>query len=229
MASRLQEKAEKAIEAISTGISTKTPGELKYLHLDLEDLTTIKASASAFASQESELHVLWNNAGIGAVPASWKTKQGLEAHIGVNCVGPFLFTQLLIPQLQAAAKLAPKDSVRIIWTSSWMTESQAPKGGIDFNVLPQGTKDPRRNYATSKSGNWLLAVEGAKRYGNDGILSLVQNPGNLTSNIWQHVPKATMMFISPLLHKTVYGAYTALWAGLSVEMAAENNGGYIIP
>lgn len=229
MASRSQDKAEKAIEAITTGINTKTPGELKYLHLDLDDLTTIKASASAFASQEPKLHVLWNNAGIGAVPPDWKTKQDLEAHIGVNCVGPFLFTQLLIPQLRAAAKSAPKDSVRVIWTSSLMTESQAPKGGIDFDELPQGTKDPQRNYATSKSGNWLLAVEGAKRYGDDGILSLVQNPGNLTSNIWQHVPKATMMFLSPFLHKTVYGAYTALWTGLSADITAENNGGYIIP
>ncbi|KAM0803485.1 hypothetical protein BDR22DRAFT_838836 [Usnea florida] len=229
MACRSQEKTEKAIEDIATSVNTKTPGQLRYLHLDLNDLTTIKASASAFAAQESRLHVLWNNAGIAAVPASWKTKQDLEAHIGVNCVGPFLFTQLLIPQLQAAAQSAPRNSVRIIWTSSWMTESQAPKGGMDFNVLQQGTKDPQRNYATSKSGNWLLAVEGAKRYGGDGILSLVQNPGNLESNIWQHIPKATMMFLSPLLHKTVYGAYTALWTGLSVDITQENNGGYIIP
>lgn len=231
MASRSQQKAEAAIETIkSTTPVGENAGTVKYLHLDLDDLNTIKVSAAAFAAQEPKLDVLWNNAGIGAVPTGTRTKQNLEAHIGVNCVGPFLFTQLLLPQLRAAANSRPEGSVRVVWTSSWMTESQAPKGGIDFDELAKGgSKDPQRNYATSKAGNWLLAVEGARRYGGDGIVSVVQNPGNLVSNIWQHVPKLTMMMLTPLLHETRFGAYTELWAGLSSEITIKENGAYIIP
>lgn len=125
MASRSQQKAEAAIETIRSTTSPEDTGTLKFLHLDLNDLTTVKASAVAFAAQESKLDVLWNNAGIAAVPVGTTTKQNLEAHIGVNCLAPFLFIQLLLPQLRAAAKVMPKDSVRIVWTSSWMTESHA--------------------------------------------------------------------------------------------------------
>jgi NAD(P)-dependent dehydrogenase (short-subunit alcohol dehydrogenase family) len=236
MASRSQKKAEAAIETIksavqtSQGNSSNAVGSLKFLHLDLNDLTTIKASAAAFAAQESKLDVLWNNAGIGAVPITTKTKQNLEAHIGVNCVGPFLFTKLLLPQLQAAARASPKDTVRVVWTSSWMAESQGPKGGIDFVELANGgSKDPQRNYAVSKVGNWLLAVDMARRHGEEGIISVVQNPGNLATDIWQHVPKFTMMMLSPLLHQAKLGAYTELWAGLSEDVTAQQNGAYIIP
>lgn len=117
MAARSRERAEEAISQIQA-IPVEQPGALKFLHLDLNDLTTIKASAAAFAAQESQLHVLWNNAGVGGVPAGNYTKQGIEQHLGVNCIAPLLFTRLLLPQLRAAAATAPEGSVRIVWGSS---------------------------------------------------------------------------------------------------------------
>ncbi len=232
MAARSETKAQAAITAVkaSNPSTSAPPGLLKYLHLDLNDLTTIKASASAFAAQESRLDVLWNNAGIASVPAGSKTAQNLEQHIGVNCVAPSLFTQLLLPQLLEAAKTSAPASVRVVWTSSWMAESQAPKGGIDFEeVAKGGSGDKNRNYGASKAGNWLLAVEGARRYGAKGIISVVQNPGNLQSNVWRHVPKLMLMLLSPLLHKAKMGAYTELYAGLSPDVTEAENGAYIIP
>jgi len=38
-------------------------GDLVFLRLDLDDLTTIKSSAQEFLSKEKQLDVLWNNAG----------------------------------------------------------------------------------------------------------------------------------------------------------------------
>lgn len=38
-----------------------------------------------------------------------------------------------------------------------------------------------------------------------------------------------MMFLNPLLHEVVFGAYTALYAGLSSDIKVGDNGGYIIP
>lgn len=230
MASRSQAKADEAIKAIKASHTGDETGRLEYLHLDLNDLTTIKASAADFAARETKLDVLWNNAGVGTIPVGSVTKQGIEQSVGVNCIAPFLFTQLLIPQLRNAAKSAPKNSVRIIWTSSWLAEMQGAKGGtLNFDELAVGTKDNQHNYATSKVGNWLLAVECAKRYGGEGILSLAQNPGNLASNIWSSVPKATMMLVGLVLHKVVFGAYTELYAGLSPDITAADNGGYVIP
>ena len=104
------------------------------------------------------------------------------------------------------------------------------KGGLlDFSKLATGTKTSEQNYANSKIGNWIPAVEGAKRYGGDGILSLAQNPGNLASNIWSAVSKMTMMLVDLLLHKVVFGAYKELCAGLSGEITVADNGGHVIP
>ncbi len=157
------------------------------------------------------------------------TKQGIELHLGVNCIAPLLFTRLLLPELRAAAATSPRGSVRIVWASSWMAESQSPKGGIDFSELPQGTNNSNRNYGTSKAGNWLLAVEGARRFGGEGIVSVVQNPGNLKTDAYRHVPKIAMVFLNPILHEAVKGAYTELYAGLSTEITAEDNGAYVVP
>lgn len=119
------------------------------------------------------------------------TAQGIEQHIGVNCLAPFLSAQLLLPQSREAAKIASPGSVRINWTTSWTVDSQAPKGGIiDFESLAKGSKDAFKNYALSKCGNWMLATEGARRYGDEKIMSLMQNPGYLDANVWQYVPKA---------------------------------------
>jgi NAD(P)-dependent dehydrogenase (short-subunit alcohol dehydrogenase family) len=230
MASRSRARAEEAIESVTTS-DPSGASRLKFLHLDLEDLGIVRAAAKIFSEQESRLDVLWNNAGIGAVPVGSKTKQGIEAHMGVNAIGPLLFTQLLLPKLQAAAADSPKNSVRIVWSSSWMMEGYAPKGGYNLEDLEKGgTNDAFVNYATSKAANWLLADEAAKQYGKDGILSVVQNPGNLDTHIYDTQPRLMRFIIRLLvLHPPKLGAYTELFAGLSPEITEETQSAYIIP
>jgi NAD(P)-dependent dehydrogenase (short-subunit alcohol dehydrogenase family) len=58
-----------------------------------------------------------------------------EEHMAINCLGPFLLTQLLLPQLLAAAKTSPPASVRIVWTSSGVVDTNAAKGGINISDL----------------------------------------------------------------------------------------------
>lgn len=84
LACRSEERARAAIKEVVDEAGTKPDhGALEYLHLDLDDLTTIKASAASFAQRESRLDILWNNAGIAGAPAGTKTKQGLEGHVGM--------------------------------------------------------------------------------------------------------------------------------------------------
>jgi retinol dehydrogenase 12 len=93
-------------------------GELVYLHLDLEDLTTVKPSALEFLSKEERLDVLWNNAAVMNTPPGSKTKQGYELQLGTNNIAPFLLTKLLTPLLVKTAQTAAKGSVRVVWVSS---------------------------------------------------------------------------------------------------------------
>jgi NAD(P)-dependent dehydrogenase (short-subunit alcohol dehydrogenase family) len=170
LAGRSPVKIQKAIEEISssTSPSPETPSTLKSLHLDLSDLESVRPAAAAFAAQESRLDILWNNAGV-SVPVEKATKQGLEIHVGANCIAPLLFTQELLPLLQAAAKTAPKNSVRVVWSGSLHIDMTAPPGGVDFErIRNPSTTVTRLDYALSKAGNWFLAVEGARRWGKDG-------------------------------------------------------------
>lgn len=95
------------------------------------------------SSWEEKLDILWNNAavGVGALPNGSLDKQGHENHVGTNCLGPFLLTQLLLPKLREAAKTAPRNSVRIVWARSALVDSMAPHGGVSMSELAAPSKD----------------------------------------------------------------------------------------
>lgn len=170
---RSQEKATKAIESIKAAFP-KSAGELVFLHLDLDDLTTIKKSAEEFLSKETKLDVLWNNAGVMVPPQGSKTKQGYELQLGTNNVAPFLFTKLLTPILASTAKASPPGAVRVVWTSSSAAEGISPTNGVDLANLDYKTdKSAWHKYGVSKAGNVLHSKEFAKKYAGDGIISVV--------------------------------------------------------
>lgn len=133
VAARSEEKARAAIEDLIKDTGKKD--NVHYLHLDLADLPSVKASAEEFKayvnylllyftsdltvslncfdtlvnSKEDKLHLLFNNAGVMASPPDMKTKQGYELQLGTNVVGPFLFTKLLLPVMISTAESLKSD------------------------------------------------------------------------------------------------------------------------
>ncbi|KAL9110541.1 MAG: hypothetical protein Q9227_004899 [Pyrenula ochraceoflavens] len=244
MAARSKERAEAAIESITSATpAPSTPGTLHHLPLDLNDLTSVRSAASTFSSRESKLDVLWNNAGVGAlsIPQTSRTAQDTEAFMGLHCVGPLLLSKLLLPQLRTAAKSSSSSSspsTRVVWASSILAEMSSPKpSGIDFSLLDKGLKDPIANYSSTKTGNFYLASEFARRYSSpnsssdptETILSIAQNPGNLNTNMFKNTPRFWMLILNLILHPPKMGAYTELYAGLSEEITVEKNGCFVIP
>ncbi|KAF2114729.1 hypothetical protein BDV96DRAFT_575805 [Lophiotrema nucula] len=231
LAGRSEERISKAIAEIeSTAHSTSTKGILKSLHgLDLSDLRTVKPVFEKFAAQEKELHRIWNNAAMGCVPGS-STPQGLEAHMGANAVGPFLFTSLLVPLLRAGAKNSGQPS-RIIWTGSVQIEMNSPPGGVDFERLNGGkTITQYVDYAASKCGNLFLAHEAAARWGDQDIISVCQNPGNLYTGIYSGENWLFVIFLRKfVLYDAKYGAYTMMFSGFSDKITQAQNGCYSWP
>jgi NAD(P)-dependent dehydrogenase (short-subunit alcohol dehydrogenase family) len=231
LAGRSEANGKKSIDSIKSSFHDASDlGELEYLHLQLNDLSTIKASVEAFQKKESKLDVLWNNAGISMPAVGSKSPQGHELQMATNTLGPFLFTQLLLPSLKAASSApnTPLASVRVVWTSSQTVDLAAPAEGITMSELDNPPSDQAKNYVNSKTGNWYLASEFGERVKGYGILSLTQNPGNLNSNLMR---EHTWMkfFVRPLLYPPRMGAYTELWAGLAPELGIENSGAYVVP
>jgi hypothetical protein len=75
----------------------------------------------------------------------------------------------------------------------------------------------------------FLAQSLAAQAGGDGILSLAQNPGNLKSALTRHLPAIVPFLFAPLLYHARMGAYTALWAGFSNDLALEDGGKFVVP
>ena len=182
-------------------------GQMKFLHVDLADLESVQRAAEVFKAQERKLDVLWNNAGLSLPPTGSKSAQGHELTTATNCLGPFLLTRLLLPQLEAAARHVSqtpdaKDTVRVVWTSSLLVDQVSPLGGVQMNLIdepPQTWMARAAQYSASKAGNYFLASEFAKRYTErTGVISLTHNPGNLKTKVWRGTDAVTYALSYPL-------------------------------
>ncbi|KAI3322077.1 short-chain dehydrogenase [Xylariaceae sp. AK1471] len=214
IAGRSETKAQKAITEIKRVTPANTSGgRLEFLHLELDDLESIKACVEAFKAKEQKLHMLWNNAGVSRPPVGSVSKQGIELQLATNCLGPFLLTQLLLPTLQATSSSDPGiDSARVIWTASQAVELSAPKGGFIMSEIRSPPSDATRLYVNSKTGNLFLASELARRCGSQKIVSVALNPGAANTNLFARM-----------------AALTEIYAGLSEDINIETNGCYVIP
>ncbi|KAI2643221.1 NAD(P)-binding protein [Xylaria nigripes] len=228
MLARSEEKTRKAIRDIKTAFPDST-GELIYLHLDLANLPSIKTTAEEFHRRESQLHVLFNNAGVAFPPSGSKTEQGYVLPLGVNCIGTFALTKFLTSTIVSTAKTSPPDSVRVIWVSSSAAELFNPVNYVQ-SIEDAENLTAMGQYFSSKLGNYLQGTEFAKRHRADGVVSIPLNPGALDSDLWREQNFLVKSFLqSTLLHPSVYGAYTCIYAAFSPEVTLEKSGTYVAP
>ena len=75
---------------------------LEFMRLDLNDLNSVKEFARNFNAKYDKLDILLNNAGIMALPQRETTAQGFEKQFGVNHIGHFLLTKLLLEKIKAS-------------------------------------------------------------------------------------------------------------------------------
>ncbi|PWY89973.1 short-chain dehydrogenase [Aspergillus heteromorphus CBS 117.55] len=233
LAARDEAKAQAVIHTLTTtaAATTSTPGKVHFLHLDLSDLRTIKPAVSTFLSQQSRLDLLFNNAAVASVPLINRTAQGLEPHLGTNCVGPYLLTQLLAPILTETACHPDTltNSVRVIWSSSMLVDVMVPAQGVPPAELDSPSADVNHNYAVSKAGNWFLADRLSRQLGEKGVISITQNPGNIYTKIYDNAPRWTVWMSTPVYYTPKEGVNTMLWAGFAPEMTVQDGGRYVIP
>ena len=227
IAARSEEKAQRAIQEIKLA-APGSNGELLFLHLELDDLNSVRKAAQIFQAQERKLHVLFNNAGVMVSPVKPPptTVQGYELALGVNCVGTFLFTRLLTPTLALTAKSELLGTVRVVWLSSFGLELFGVTDvGISIEDLASATSKPAtERYGISKCGAWALGVEYARQHRADGIVSVPINPGNLSSELPRDQGMGLKIAARLLGYPPVKGAYTELFAGLSPEVTMERSG-----
>ena len=98
-----------------------------------------------------------------------------------------------------------------------------------MSELATPPKDKTRNYVNSKTANLFLSSEYQRRSGQSlGFISIAQNPGAASTNLFRHTPLVKYL-AWPLLYKAELAANTSLYAGLSNDIVLDGNECYVVP
>ena len=156
--------------------------KLELRALDLGNLSSVRAFAEGLLAEHDTLHGLLNNAGVMNTPEG-KTADGFETQFGVNHLGHFLLTELL---LDALKKGAPSRIVNV--SSCFHDLAMGREGKIHFDDLNYETReyDGWEAYAQSKLANLLHARGLAKRLEGSGVTAVSVHPGWVRTDLMRH-------------------------------------------
>lgn len=215
LACRSEQKARRVIDEIKESCRQKGyPNEsIEFLKLDLGSFESVRACAAEFLARALPLHVLINNAGVGGIRGL--TQDGFELHFGVNHLGHFLLTLLLVDRLK---KSAP---ARIVNVSSNLHFKAA---AVDFDILRRSTKtiSGLPEYGVSKLANALFSAELARRLEGTGVHSYAVHPGTVASDIWRRIPRPFSSIAKLFMITEKEGAQTSLYCATSPEVADDS-------
>jgi NAD(P)-dependent dehydrogenase (short-subunit alcohol dehydrogenase family) len=159
------------------------PGSVEVMELDLASLASVRRFAEAFLAKYDRLDGLVNNAGIMATPEG-KTEDGFETQFGINYLGHFLLTELLLNTLKVSAP------ARIICVSSVMHVGNRDQVGeivLDDLFFENRKYDRTLAYTQSKLANVLHALDLARRLYGTEVSAFSVHPGWIRSNLAQHM------------------------------------------
>lgn len=171
---------EKGKKAVSDIINESGNPNVVFRLLDLASLDSVRIFASELLAEEPTIDVLINNAGVMQCP-HWKTVDGYEMQFGVNHLGHFLLTNLLLERLKQAS------AARIVVVSSrayeWIN-------GIKFDdINSDNTYNPREAYAQSKLANILFTRALARRLQGSSVIVNCLHPGVIRTELGRHMMK----------------------------------------
>lgn len=211
MACRNLQKAQVA----KTNIITKFPkASIELIQLDLNSLQSVRDFAAEFSKHHQQLDLLINNAGL-MIPPLMRTKDGFESQLGVNYLGHFLLTGLLLPVLEKTP------GARVVSLSSLAHRNAE----INFEDLNSEKSYSRfKAYGQSKLACLMFAYELDRRLKKKGSLvkSIAAHPGVSNTELGRYVPKFLYWILYPLFkmmtqspdHAALPSLYAALKEGL---------------
>lgn len=184
LACRSLEKGELARQEI---IQLTKNSQIYCKQLDLGSLESVRGFVRAFLADESRLDVLINNAG-------WTgpyqlTINGFESQIGINHMGHFLLTNLLLETLISSAPS------RIITLTS-VAHRIGKINKLDLNS--EKSYRPFPAYCQSKLANILFTRELSKRLAGTGVTANSVNPGPVHTTIIKNVSIFVKAFWLPM-------------------------------
>jgi len=209
--------AQKGARALAIIKKQYPHARLELMTLNLASLNSVRSFAEEFKKTHKTLDVLVNNAGVMATPRK-NTNEGFEWQFGINHLGHFALTGLLIDLLMAAP------SSRVVT----VTSIAHFKGSIYFeDIKAESWYSPMKAYRQSKLANLLFAYGLQKRLRKlrSGSISVAAHPGISSTNIlW--LPFPLTLLKEMVLMSAAKGALPVLMAATDISLSG---GEYIGP
>lgn len=195
------------------------PGDIRIALMDLADIASVKRFALGFASDNTTLDLLINNAGVMACP-EMRVGPGWELQFGTNHMGHFALATTLLPLIQRT------ENARVVALSS--TGHKLSDIRWDDPNWTDGSYDKWKAYGQSKTANSLFALGMNARLKESGGEAFAVHPGGIFTPLQRHLPTEEMIVLGWLneqgeisdgaraMFKTPsQGCTTTLWAATS--------------
>ncbi|MFE0175448.1 oxidoreductase [Streptomyces sp. NPDC059002] len=170
LACRSEDRGVRAVDRLRADVPD---ADVEFGRLDLADLASVRQFADAYA--DDRLDLLINNAGVMALPYR-RTADGFETQFGVNHLGHFALTGLLMP------RLLETPGARVVSVSSFAHAL----ANIDIGDLNSERRYRRWiAYGRSKTANLLFIHELARRLAAIGseVVAAAAHPGYASTNL----------------------------------------------
>ncbi|XP_077365635.1 retinol dehydrogenase 12 isoform X1 [Festucalex cinctus] len=206
---------ERAEEARSEIVEDTGNENVLVRKVDLSDSRSIRAFAELINREEKQVNILINNAGIMMCPYS-KTADGFEMQFGVNHLGHFLLTYLLLDLIKfsAPARIVVVASVAHTWT------------GLRLDDLnSESSYDTMKAYGQSKLANVLFARALAKKLKGTGVSVFSLHPGVVQSDLWRHQHQCIQVAVKifrVFTKTTVEGAQTTIYCAVQPGLESQS-------
>ena len=189
---------------------------VEVMGLELANLSDVRRFADEVKARFTHLDLLMNNAGTLAKKFQ-TTVDGLEQTVGVNYVGPYLLTRLLLPLMGEGSRIVNMASLTYRF------------GFLDFpDFFTRGRKGGFWRipiYSNSKLAVTLFTFELAERLKDKGITVNASDPGVASTDIIHLdimlVDLLADLFFRPLIRTPRQGADTAIRLLLDEDKAGQ--------
>lgn len=194
--------------------------EVEVGSLDLGDLRSVRAFATAFLDTDRPIDLLINNAAIMANPET-RVGMGWESQFATNHLGHFALANLLWPALSAASAGA-----RVVALSS----SGHKRSGVVFEdiMFDRRPYEKWQAYGQAKSANSLFAVRLDALGADAGVRAFAVHPGGILTPLQRHLSQEEMMdfgwidadgnVLETRFKTPEQGASTTVWAATSPQL-----------
>ncbi|MEG1555122.1 MAG: SDR family NAD(P)-dependent oxidoreductase [Bacteroidales bacterium] len=193
-------------------IAQETGASIILLELNLASFDSIQNFTNELKQRYSRIKLLLNNAGTLCHHPE-HTVENIEMTIGVNYLGHYLLSHLLLPLLGNGSRVV--NMVSLTYKYGKITPTV-------FHPIDQKHFNRFRTYSDSKRAFFYFTMDAAEAWKEKGISVNCADPGIVNTNIIcmgnKFVDKLCDLLYRPVIKTPVEGAATLLKLALSPEM-----------